>query len=127
MKILLIEPDKVLAKTYCQALENIGHQVSVVGQAQDAVLLADKTTPDLVVLELQLAGHNGMEFLYEFRSYPEWQNIPIIIHSFVTLERTGLNKEIVQKLGIYDYLYKPTTSLSTLLATVNTMALARNV
>ena len=31
--------------------------------------------PAIVMLELQLVEHSGIEFLYEFRSYPEWQRV----------------------------------------------------
>src|ERR1700733_7447717 len=82
-QILLIEPDKSLAKTYHQALKQAGHKVVSVTSSQQAINSADKLAPDVVVLEIQLVGHSGIEFLYEFRSYPEWQSIPVIVHSNV--------------------------------------------
>lgn len=64
-QVLLIEPDKLLAKTYQAALKTSGHKVRVASNSQDAINIADKTTPDIVVMELQLVGHSGIEFLYE--------------------------------------------------------------
>src|SRR5665213_2102299 len=82
-RILLIEPDRRLAETYAKALVAAGHKVTARAGAQSAITAADGAKPDLVILELQLIEHSGVEFLYEFRSYPEWQDIPVLIHSGV--------------------------------------------
>jgi DNA-binding response OmpR family regulator len=111
MRIVLIEPDRVLAATYAQALERRGHTVCHAVSAQMAVHLADEAVPDVVVLELQLPRHNGVEFLYEFRSYGEWLQVPIVVHSFVSLSELSMTADIQTELGIVQALYKPTTSL----------------
>lgn len=118
--VLLVEPDRLLAKTYFQALSEAGHDVIVAAGAQTAIFAADKQLPDVVVLELQLVEHSGIEFLYEFRSYPEWQGIPVIIFSQVPPAEFGPSRGLLQKhLGVHVYHYKPQTSLSRLLAAVN--------
>ncbi len=118
--ILLIEPDRVLAKLYHHAIVGRGHSVVPCASAQAAVLSADQQTPDLVVLELQLIEHSGIEFLYEFRSYGEWQDIPVIAHTQVPISEFAANWQLFkQELGIAAYLYKPTTSLRQLLANID--------
>src|ERR1700741_3726207 len=102
MNVLLIEPDKKLGGVYKAALEQAGHAVEMVAHAQDAVHTADEQKPDVVVLELQLAKHNGIEFLYEFRSYSEWQNIPVVLLTMVPPASLQITKEILQTLGIVD-------------------------
>jgi DNA-binding response OmpR family regulator len=119
MNILLIEPDIVLGRTYEAALTVAGHSVLTGGHAQDAIRLADTQQPDLILLELQLPGHSGIEFLYEFRSYAEWRKIPIILHTMVAphiLEQQSLH---FSSLGIISYLYKPATNLHQLVRTVD--------
>lgn len=122
--VLLIEPDRPLAKTYSGALKSAGYKVSVVSSAQQAIHGADQLTPDVVVLELQLVGHSGIEFLYEFRSYADWQNIPVLVHTAVPYielqDGWGL---LTKHLGVSDYKYKPTTDLQTLVSSVNELAL----
>jgi DNA-binding response OmpR family regulator len=78
MHVLLIEPDALLAKTYEAALRTEGHRVSRAVTAQQAVAAADIEQPDVVVLALGMARHNGVEFLYEFKSYTEWRDVPVI-------------------------------------------------
>lgn len=117
-RILLVEPDYVLARIYAMALQRAGHKVRVVADAQAAIDRADRLTPDVVVLELQLAGHNGIEFLYEFRSYSEWQAVPVIINSGVAPGEIQSVPGAWEQLGIAAYHYKPRSNLRALLASV---------
>ncbi len=118
-RILLIEPDRPLAESYHRALTRAGHKVVVCAGAQTAILAADKLRPDLVILELQLVEHSGIEFLYEFRSYTDWQTIPLIIQSQVPPGEFATNWQLLKdELGVQAYLYKPHTSLRELLARV---------
>lgn len=118
-ELLLIEPDRLLAATYYQALSDAGYRVTAAGSAQAAILAADRIIPELVVLELQLVEHSGIEFLYEFRSYPEWQGIPVIIQTQVPVAEFKDSWRLLSaELGVKDYLYKPETSLRRLIATV---------
>jgi DNA-binding response OmpR family regulator len=120
MNILLIEPDWVLAETYGRAFQAEGHNVVPCASAQSGIQAADKQSPDLVVLELQLIDHSGIEFLYEFRSYSEWQHIPVIVQSHIPPAEFAANWQLLkQELGVQEYLYKPSTNLVRLLGSVN--------
>lgn len=119
--ILLIEPDLVLAKIYSNALSAVGYEITVMGQAQSAILALDAQLPDLIILEPQLVGHSGIEFLYELRSYADLQNIPVLMHSFVQLEAFNQSREVLRTLNVVGYLYKPQTSLQQLITLVQTM------
>lgn len=122
MNILLIEPDKKLGATYQRALEKAGNTVQWAAHAQDAVHLADKNRPQLIILELQLAAHNGIEFLYEFRSYPEWQGIDVILLTLVPPTSLEITQEMMDSFGILRCLYKPATSLKQLVSLVGEIA-----
>jgi DNA-binding response OmpR family regulator len=119
-QILLLEPDKILAKTYSTALESAGHIVEYCVSAQTAVVFADNIRPDIVVVELQLVDHSGIEFLYEFRSYVDWQHIPVIILTNVPeSEFSGSQLLLHDDLNVQVYLYKPLTSLRKLIQCVD--------
>ncbi len=119
MNILLIEPDRILAGTYRQALESAGHHVVMCASAQSAIFATDEHRPDVILLELQLVGHSGLEFLYELRSYPEWQSIPAIIVSQVPAGEFASSWQLLKdELGVQAYHYKPLTSLQALLRSV---------
>lgn len=119
MHILLIEPDAVLARTYQSALQTEGHSVAHATGAQQAIIVADDQTPDLVILELQLPSHNGIAFLQEFQSYSDWADVPVIFHTYVPARTNGDAHKIMRhEYGVEHWLYKPQTTLAQLLATV---------
>jgi len=119
MHVLCIEPDRVLARTYTQALQHAGYTTAYAATAQDAVDAADTKRPDLVVLELQMTGHDGIEFLHEFRSYPEWRDIPVIVNTNLTPAALEPVKPALVELGIGACLYKPYATLQQLVSHVN--------
>jgi DNA-binding response OmpR family regulator len=118
MNVLLIEPDAKLAAIYSQALTTAGHVVRHSQLAQQAVHEAEDFMSAVVVLELQLVGHNGIEFLYEFRSYAEWKDIPVVLLTMVAPHALGITKELLDQFGIVDVLYKPATNLRQLVQSV---------
>jgi CheY-like chemotaxis protein len=119
MNILLLEPDVILARITARALEIGGHKVVLSTTAQTGIFAADTAMPDLIILELQLVSHSGIEFLYELRSYGEWQHIPVIIHSHIPPgEFSGSGDLFREQLGVRAYHYKPRTSLKKLLRSI---------
>ena len=118
MKILLIEPNKLLADTYLQALTESNHDVMWHPGAQNAIYAIDQDCPDVIVLEPQLVSHSGIEFLYELRSYSDLQDIPVVVHSFVPSESFSSQANMLERLGVALYLYKPQTSLRQLVSGV---------
>lgn len=117
-KILLLEPSAPLGGTYNSALEFAGHEVAWCTDAQEAIMKVDEDTPDLIIAELQLALHNGIEFLYELRSYKEWQNIPVLILSGVPAVEKQVLNTLWSHLNITGYHYKPLTKLHELLRSI---------
>jgi DNA-binding response OmpR family regulator len=123
MNILLIEPDTLLAQIYKSLLERDGHRIDIAPTAQEAIFAADARCPDLVLLEMQLVSHSGIEFLYEFRSYGDWQDVPVIVLSHVPPGEFSSSQDTLQdQLGVRAYHYKPQTSLVTLARVVRAFA-----
>jgi len=119
-KILLLEPDKLLAQIYQQHLTSCGNQVEACPSAQMAISLADQTRPELIIIELQLIDHSGIEFLYELRSYADWQAIPAIVLTHVPPAEFSFNWQLLRdELGVKEYLYKPMSTLADLTSSIN--------
>jgi DNA-binding response OmpR family regulator len=122
--VLLIENNSSLAKVYAHALEHAGFSVVAKADAEQAIHAADDQAPSVVVLELQLSGRNGLEFLQEFRSYSDWQNIPIIIHTMVKPEVMSKAVHALERdFDVKDILYKSRTSLQDLVNIVRSRLL----
>jgi CheY-like chemotaxis protein len=123
-QVLIVDADKVLRGSYSTILEGNGHYVAQAHSAQSALAACEKQTPDIIVLELQLQGHSGLEFLQELRTYPEWNDIPVLLHTFVPQGNLTNFEQAFKSYGIVDYAYKPETSLKKLVNLVeDTVAL----
>lgn len=123
--VLLIEPNALLAQSYTQVLQRSGYRVMRAKGAQDAVHAADTATPDVVVLEIQLVAHSGIEFLHEFRSYAEWRDIPVLVVTNLPPASTEpLQGVLLNQLGVSSVLYKPQTSLRSLVGRVRSLVAA---
>lgn len=116
-RILIIEPDSILADQYHQALVQAGHEISVAAGASGG-LEALESPHDVIVMELQLGQHNGLEFLYEIRSYSDLANVPAVLLTNVASSHI-VHAQSYQLLGIREYLYKPETRLTQLCSVVD--------
>lgn len=113
MNVLVVEPDMLTGKTLLGYLEHVGYSVRLRQGAAEGIAALDEQPADAIILELNLPGHNGLEFLYEMRSYTDWQDVPVVIHSHTPPAKL-LQSLAYKELGISRYLYKPETSLAEL-------------
>jgi|688.fasta_scaffold564979_2 chemotaxis family two-component system response regulator Rcp1 len=66
--------------------------------------LADGTTPNLILLDLNLPGKHGLEVLRELKSDPDMCHIPVIVLSNSTSQK---DIDAVYRLNGNSYLSKP--------------------
>jgi DNA-binding response OmpR family regulator len=127
MQVLLIEPDHILSEVYGSAFKKAGFKIRVCVSAQDSISAIDKKKPDLIVLEIQLAGHSGFEFLHELRSYEDLLNIPVIVYSSVPEISFENNKQLLKKLGVTRYLNKSKTSINQLVGIAKSLLMVKEL
>lgn len=99
--ILLVDDDALLRRSLAFSLEQAGYRISTASNAEDALALARRDRPDLVLLDIGLPGMDGLEAL---RSFDNQGGIPII---FLTARRRELDEVLGLKLGAQDYITKP--------------------
>ena len=92
-------------------LEQAGYRASNAANAEDALAMAHRDRPDLVLLDIGLPGMDGLDALRDFR---DQINVPVI---FVTARRRELDEILGLELGAEDYITKP-FDMSVLLAHV---------
>lgn len=116
MAILIVESDTLIAKQYSQYLTKYSYEVVIAHTAQQAIDELDSRSPKffkLIILDISLPGNNGVELIYELRSYEDWLNIPILVLS--SLPPKILPFSNLESFSIVDVLYKPNTKLSDVL------------
>jgi signal transduction histidine kinase len=102
-RILLVENDPVVADLIGrQALQGIGHQVVMVGDANTAISRAIQWVPDLILVDINLPGLSGKDLLVALKS--QGLQTPVVL-----LAQRGQESDIVQafRLGAADYLLLP--------------------
>jgi DNA-binding response OmpR family regulator len=109
--ILLVDDDELLRRSLAYNLERAGYRVSTAANAEDALAVAERDRPDLVLLDIGLPGMDGLDTLRLFQRRME---VPVI---FVTARRRELDEILGLELGADDYITKP-FDLDVLLARV---------
>jgi len=103
-KILLVEDDVCLQKSLAFILEKEGFKVLCTQTGEEAVIIARKEKPDLILLDVILPGIDGYKVCQILKKDPQTSNIFMIMI-------TGKRKleDIVQGLKEYadDYIIKP--------------------
>lgn len=102
-RVLIIEDDGFLASIYAQKLEVEGFEVSFATNGEDGLKLAQKDSPDLVLLDLLMPKMNGFEVLEKMKADPELVSIPVLV-----LTNLGQKEDVERciKLGAAGYVIK---------------------
>ena len=100
-KILIVDDDTLLRRSLAFNLEQAGYEVRTAANAEDALVLAEQTKPDLVLLDIGLPGIDGLDALKRFK---EQYAVPVI---FLTARRRELDEVVGLELGADDYVTKP--------------------
>ena len=80
-RILLAEPEPVLAEITAFRLELLGYQVTSVQSAEEALTRVGEVDPDLIIADINLGDDNGLELCREIRALPHAAEIPVIFLS----------------------------------------------
>jgi CheY-like chemotaxis protein len=102
--ILVVEDNERNLKLLRDVLEYAGYDVRVARTAEDGITLAVKEPPDLVLMDLQLPGMDGMEALRRLRENPRTAGIPVVA---VTAQAMKHDRERVLDAGFDGYVEKP--------------------
>jgi len=77
--ILLVEDDAWLAETEAATLERAGHSVTIAPHGLAAIEQIDSSLPEVIILDVLLAGSTGFALLNELQSYGDTKTIPVIL------------------------------------------------
>lgn len=101
-KILVIDDDPTLVKVIQPFLESHGYEVSLAGDGEEGIAQVKKSTPDLIVLDVQMPRMNGYTFVFELKKVASSKAVPII----VLTAKEGM-AEIFKVEGVKEYITKP--------------------
>lgn len=99
--ILVVDDDALLRRSLSLQLEQAGYRASTAASAEDALALARRDRPDLILLDIGLPGMDGLEAI---RQLHQSMDVPVI---FVSARRRELDTILGLELGADDYITKP--------------------
>lgn len=100
--ILVVDDEKSVLELFHRILNKKEYTVLTANNGKEALELADKERPDLVILDLNLPGISGIEVLRRIKEIDE--NIEVIV---ITGYGTTKTVKSAMRLGAYDYITKP--------------------
>jgi two-component system KDP operon response regulator KdpE len=100
-RIVVVDDEPQIVRAVRRALTARGYDVVTASDGEEALGEIEATMPDLVVLDLNLPGIDGMEVTRRVRT---WSRVPILIMS-VREDEAGKVRAL--DLGVDDYLTKP--------------------
>ena len=103
-KILIVEDEKDIIKMLEYNLEKEGFKVIDARDGEDALDLAVRQHPDLILLDLMLPGMDGLEVCKALKKEVKTGSIPIIM---LTAKSQESDKVVGLELGADDYITKP--------------------
>jgi two-component system cell cycle response regulator DivK len=102
--VLVVEDNERNLKLLRDVLEYAGYDVRTARTAEDGIRLAVDEPPDLVLMDLQLPGIDGVEALRRLRESARTAGIPVIA---VTAQAMKQDRERVSLAGFNGYVEKP--------------------
>jgi class 3 adenylate cyclase len=103
-RILLVEDNRVNRLLLARHVELLGHQVEMAEDGLAALERVQQAAFDLMLVDIEMPGMNGIELLERLRTHPELSELPVIVTS--AIEGTDSVVRCVE-LGAEDYLHKP--------------------
>ena len=102
--ILIVEDNDKNLKLVRDILQVKGYATIEAGTAEDGIRLAREHKPDLVLMDIQLPGMNGIEALKVMRADPALAAIPAIA---VTASVMQQDRNLITQAGFDGYIGKP--------------------
>lgn len=102
--ILLVEDNEINQEVAGALLEELGLRVVIASNGVDALSSLSEHAVDLVLMDIQMPGMDGMEVTRRIREHPEHANLPIIA---LTAHAMMGDRARFLDAGMDDYLSKP--------------------
>jgi len=103
MKILICEDNKMASRTISVVLEREGYQTTTAEDGNLAIGLLDNNNYDLVIVDIHLPYHSGLELVKYLRSDLQKNTPVLIVSAFSDMQ---IQKQ-AGELGVNGYIIKP--------------------
>ncbi|MEH2147421.1 response regulator, partial [Nostoc sp.] len=102
--ILLVDDNPNNLKVLSEAIQGCGWKALMATDGESAIEQTEYAPPDLILLDVMMAGIDGFETCRRLKTNPITQNIPVI---FMTALSDSTDKVAGLEIGAVDYITKP--------------------
>ncbi len=102
--ILVVEDNPINMKLAVLLLEHAGHCVVGTTDAESGLAQARRQQPQLILMDIQLPGMDGLQAVAQLKADPQTRNIPVI--ALTALAMNG-DEERIRAVGCAGYIAKP--------------------
>jgi len=118
--ILLAEDNEANIGTLSSYLTAKGYRLTFAKTGQEAIALAQSQRPDVILMDIQMPGMDGLHAIQQIRQDPDLENTPIIALTALAMEG---DRDRCLAMGANDYLTKP-VKLKQLTSTIQQLLMA---
>ncbi|MDX2240141.1 MAG: response regulator [Leptolyngbyaceae cyanobacterium bins.302] len=104
-RVMVVDDDSAITENLADLLQPFGVRVTELNTPQQFWQVLTATTPNVLVLDLEMPNFNGLELCQAVRSDPNWQQLPILFLSTHT-DTATIDRAFTA--GADDYLSKST-------------------
>ena len=104
-RVLLVDDDNDILTSMQAAFEPTGATVETANNGNKAVEMAEKSQPDVIVLDMMLPGRSGFLVLEKIKARKPRGSKPHVI--MITGNLGGRHKMYAESLGVSEYFTKP--------------------
>ncbi len=104
LKVLVIDDDEVVGRSFDRVLSNKGYDVSTVLNGKDALSTIEENNYDVVFTDIKMPGMDGLEVTERIKARCPWT--PVVV---ITGYGTQDNEEKASVLGANGFVRKPLT------------------
>jgi two-component system nitrogen regulation response regulator GlnG len=101
-KLLLVDDEADVQYSFRRILDSSEIELTTASSGEEALELAPKLKPDLIIMDVRMGGMTGLETLRKLRQIDS--KVPVIMMTAYGTTQTAIE---AMKLGAYDYLLKP--------------------
>lgn len=116
MKVMVVEDDAALREIYSIRITAEGYEVVSAGDGEEALAVAVREKPDLIVADVMMPKISGFDMLDILRNTPETTNIRIIMMTALSTDEQRARGE---SLGCDRYLVKSQVGIEDLVNTIH--------